>query len=331
MTSAWRLSVLDEGAALVGREADDVAGEEPVDVEQLAAGLGMRAHDRVLDRWELGPDLVALLGRHLVTERRDVVVHRDEAVDARSNVVVETVVRGVHVGEERVATTRRHRDRVQHRGHRRHRAPADVAVPAILVAPDVGRLGEAHQLGELAVGRDERVHFEVAEPAREGDVLRGGDRLVAEEEDLVVEQGLAHLGDHRVGQVVTQRDAVDLGADGGAHRRRVERAPRQPGQALALRGQVPERADLVLELAQLHAGRRERGAGITGRGHRPIMARRRRRAQRSCDRAPAGAVPGGTSSGMSDSTPGVHDPPDRSRVSRVGFDGCETAGHECDR
>ena len=91
------------------------------------------------------------------------------------SVVVETVVRGVHVGEERVAAGRRHRDRVQHRGHRRHRPPAHVAVPAVLVPADVGRLGEAHQLGELAVGRDERVHLEVTEAPGEGDVLRGGD------------------------------------------------------------------------------------------------------------------------------------------------------------
>ena len=41
------------------------------------------------------------------------------------------------------------------------------------------------------------MHLEVAEAAGERDVLRGGERLVAEEQHLVVEQGLAELGDGR--------------------------------------------------------------------------------------------------------------------------------------
>src|SRR5881396_2451920 len=48
----------------------------------------------------------------------------------------------------------------------------------------------------------------------------------------------------------------------------VERASGELLQPFALGGQVPERADLVLELAELHAARREEGTGIAGGGHR---------------------------------------------------------------
>ena len=74
-------------------------------------------------------------------------------------------------------------------------------MPAVLVAADLGRLLEAHELRQLVVALEERVHLEVAEPPGEGDVLRGGEVLVAEEDDLVVEQGLADLGDDLVGQL----------------------------------------------------------------------------------------------------------------------------------
>ena len=48
-------------------------------------------------------------------------------------------------------------------------------MPAVLVAADLGRLLEAHELGELVVVLDERVDLELAEPPGEGDVLRGGE------------------------------------------------------------------------------------------------------------------------------------------------------------
>ena len=57
--------------------------------------------------------------------------------------------------------------------------------------------------------------LEVAEPSRERDVLLRGQRLVAEEDDLVVVQRLAQLGDDLVGQRGREIDAGDL----GPHRR----------------------------------------------------------------------------------------------------------------
>ena len=104
-------------------------------------------------------------------------------------------------------------------------APTDVAVPAVLVAADIGRLGEPHQLGVHAVAGDERVHLELTEATGERDVLRRGHRLVAEEQHLVVEQRPAELGDHAVRQRGGEIDAGDVGADGGGDGPGLEGAP----------------------------------------------------------------------------------------------------------
>ncbi len=49
----------------------------------------------------------------------------------------------------------------------------------------------------VRVAAGDRVVFELAEVAREGDVLGARDVLVAEEQDLVLEQQRADLGDER--------------------------------------------------------------------------------------------------------------------------------------
>ena len=75
-----------------------------------------------------------------------------------------------------------------------------------------------HHLGEAPLGRHERVHLEVAEVAAEGDVLVGRDVLVAEEQDLVVDEGLLELGEGRVverlGQVEPVISAPMVGVSG---------------------------------------------------------------------------------------------------------------------
>ena len=71
-------------------------------------------------------------------------------------------------------------------------------------------------LRALVVGVDE----DLAEAAREGLVARHVQLLVAEEDDAVVEQGLADVADGTLVEVRADVDIVDLGADGpgnGSH------------------------------------------------------------------------------------------------------------------
>jgi hypothetical protein len=117
-------------------------------------------------------------------------VHGNHPVDACPERVVESVVRGVHVGDERVNPGRGHLDGVEDGARRRARSPRDVVVPAVLVAADVGRLCEAGQLGLSGVRRDERMDLELS-ATREAHVLGRCQGLVAEEQDLVVEECLA--------------------------------------------------------------------------------------------------------------------------------------------
>ena len=71
--------------------------------------------------------------------------------------------------------------------------------------------------------------LERAEAAREGDVLLGGDVLVAEENDLVLEQRPMDLVERLVVYRLGQGDAVDLGPD-----RRAQRLGRDAAIGLSL-------------------------------------------------------------------------------------------------
>ena len=68
-------------------------------------------------------------------------------------------------------------------------------------------------LRALVVGVDE----DLAEAAREGLVARHVELLVAEEDDAVVEQGLADVADGALVEVRADVDIVDLGADGAGN------------------------------------------------------------------------------------------------------------------
>ena len=57
--------------------------------------------------------------------------------------------------------------------------------------------------------------LQVAEATREGQLVLGGDVLVAEEDHLVLEEGALDLGEGGVVEV-GQGDAADLGAERGA-------------------------------------------------------------------------------------------------------------------
>ena len=85
--------------------------------------------------------------------------------------------------------------------------------------------------------------LEVPEAPGERHVTLGRERLVAEEEDLVVGEGLADFGHDVVGQLGPEVDAGDLPADGGPERPGVEVAPAQRGQPVPLGGDMRVRPD----------------------------------------------------------------------------------------
>ena len=89
----------------------------------------------------------------------------------------------------------------------------------------------------------------------------GGEGLVPEEDDLVVVEGLADLGDGGVGERGGEVDAGELGADGGTEGAGVEVLPREAGEAFALGGEVGGRTH-ERAAADLTAGGAEAGAGV---------------------------------------------------------------------
>ena len=145
---------LEQRIALVLAEADDARGEVAVDVERLAAGDGMGAHDGMLVARE-----AALLGRVAEAAAIDLraVMHRAQALAQALDRRRERIVGAVHVGEQGVAAAvGRQLLHVEDAAHRRFGIATDVGVP--FLAGDV--LGilvglDDQDLGMLPVARVE--------------------------------------------------------------------------------------------------------------------------------------------------------------------------------
>jgi hypothetical protein len=164
----------------------EMADEDPVDVQVPAARGRMRGHHGMTHGRELLLHPGQPLRRYVPAEGVREIVDGIEVFDQILGLAVERVVGGVHVGEQRVAAERGCAHRMKDRGPGRVRPPGDVVVPLILVSTDGGALLEARQFGFVDVARDDGMGLQLAEPPREGDLRRRGQRLIAEEDHLVV-------------------------------------------------------------------------------------------------------------------------------------------------
>src|SRR5499427_6421964 len=215
----WRLHVAEEelehSLALCPLELHDARGEAAVHEEGLAAGDGMGADDRVLS---LGKDAALVL--HAVAAAVDVLafVERGAVLEQALNGLGQRLVGRVHAREERVAAHWGQLVHVEDAAHGRLGIAGDVRVPhlaryvlRVLVRVDDEELRMAlHEAGSGGVD------VELAEAPAEGLVLLGGEVLIAEEDDPVVDQAVVDLLEGRLGQRLREVDA----ADHGAHMRR---------------------------------------------------------------------------------------------------------------
>src|SRR3981189_3308525 len=102
---------------------------------------------------------------------------------------------------------------VQHRAQGRRFEIANVGVPAAAeIALLLRLLANLDDLRVLRHPFDEIVDLELAKAMPEGEMLLRGQVLVLKEDDEVLEQGRADLGDNRFGQRLRKVDARDLGA-----------------------------------------------------------------------------------------------------------------------
>ena len=137
-----------------------------------------------------------------------------EGGEQRLHRLRERVPRGVHAGEQGVASALGHRMQVQHRAHRRLCVARYVAVPAVAVL--AGRIHvrvDEHQLGAAVDARRGGMDVEFAEAPPECEMPLVVDGLVAEENDAVRQQGSADLGVRLVFERLAKIDVEDFGSD----------------------------------------------------------------------------------------------------------------------
>ena len=128
----------------------------------------------------------------------------------------------IGVGKGGVAAEARHVERAHDDGAGRLRQERAVGVEMLERGHDIlGLVGLAPHLLHVvmaAIGRRLRQLHDLAEMAREGLVLLGRQRLVAEDQDEELLERRHDLGAHVVVERLAQVDARDLGAAGAADR-----------------------------------------------------------------------------------------------------------------
>ncbi len=223
-----------------------------------------------------------------VREQRPVdvvaVVHGGQAIQIGLHPLRQGVIGGVHAGEHGVAAHRRDGRQVQDRAHRRLGVAGQVRVPVLAGHVLGGLVGmDGHHLGMVGQARDAGVDDQFAERAAERLVALVVEVLVAEEDHLVLSDGLGDLLQLAVGRLA-QVDAEDLGPDPGRHRNHFQHFI---GHGLSFRshrrvylkfqsGSPSRRRDCRHRPARRDAGSRHLPTGRTppGRsGHRPGRCR----------------------------------------------------------
>ena len=138
---------------------------------------------------------------------------RAQPVEAVPDLVGQSFVRTVHVGEQRVAADVGDDASAEDRTERRLGSPRHVAVPGVLASAVPLVVLDQQDLAVFLVLRCHRMDLEVAEIATEVEMLLRGDRLLAEEEHLVLQQTGAQRRDRRLVERLAEVDVADLGTD----------------------------------------------------------------------------------------------------------------------
>ena len=196
------------------------------------------SHDfGVLDGLQLGEGFAVPLSMAPLLEQRVevavAVVDGGEAVHQLADGLGEVLVGGVGVGPQGVAAGGRDHDGVEDRAERRALHERDVGVPALAVPVLLGRDLLVELAGLRVVDLEDLLVFlepgddgvgdrGLAEECGECGVLLGVQVGAREEDDLVVEEGLAD-GRHRLGvEGPVEVEVAYLGADGPRERGDVE-------------------------------------------------------------------------------------------------------------
>ncbi|SPP97844.1 protein of unknown function [Bradyrhizobium vignae] len=211
-----RLEQLEQLLAVIFRQADE-ALDEIAEHERALAGFGMDTHHRMLGLVDgAGEHLVEMLPVRLRRPRLHgvvvgVAVDRPEPVGELAQRCRQVAISRRRIRPHGVTAIGRDHHAAQHRNFRIGVDEVDVGVPLIGTAANAAGV-QFQDRGRAIGGADGRMRYKLAEPDRKA-LLLGIVALVAEEDDLVLEQHLVHGADDVVGQIARQFYVPDLGAD----------------------------------------------------------------------------------------------------------------------
>ena len=205
---------MQQHAPFFFRQLVDVGREMAVDEQRLALGHGMGANDRMrCPREHLA--LVVAAHQH-VGSAVDVIagMGRGEPFEIDLHARRKRIVGCILAGKEGIAAGARHGVQVEDAAERGLLVAGDVRVP--ILAADALGIGigmDRQNLGMSFRTRRIRVDVQLTEISAESLVGFHVQRLIAEEENLMLGQRLMHLLDLPVAERFRQYDALDSGAN----------------------------------------------------------------------------------------------------------------------
>eukprot|EP00659_Diplonema_papillatum_P021701 gene21699-biopygen22005 len=212
-------------AAFILRQADDTGGEALADEQRLAAVFRVGAHNRVYHFRHLS-ELLGREGRAPIAFEFGfavacgVGVRGAAAFDRLAQGLGQVVPGFMHVGEQCVATLGRQLLGMEHRAQARQLLIGEVRVPELAGVSQADGLAVFDDVGDdqdfRVVGQQElfeHMDLQHAETAAEGDLLLGGDTLVAEDHDVMVQMRAVNACEVLVADRAGQVQAYDFGAD----------------------------------------------------------------------------------------------------------------------
>ena len=190
-----------------------------IDIDALESSDRVRTDDGVfrvrlglvefLDLFLAGPPL------HEPSPEVCEIVDSDLSFDDLLRFIVQPLIGGVHIGEERISPCTGDLKRPQDGSKRRFQSPGDIRVPDILRASTLLIVLDDEDFRKAFLLRSKRVDFELTKETSETKVIFGGDVLIPEEDDFPIEKSLLDLLHGRLVLRLAQVDAEDLRTKGG--------------------------------------------------------------------------------------------------------------------
>ena len=138
-----------------------------------------------------------------------------QVVDLAAEFIGQVLIRGMHVGKERIAAHGWNHAATENRSKRRLFSPGNITMPTVLARFRVFIVVNHNDLGVVRVVCGEGMDLEFAKTSTKGDMVLAAHILVAEENNLPIQERLPDFRDCLIAALAIHAEAGDLSTNRG--------------------------------------------------------------------------------------------------------------------